>query len=326
MFALIGTWQMCLEGARRGTSLLQSGSSAGDAVEQAVIAVEDEPAYTSVGYGGLPDRTGRVLLDAAFMDGNTLRVGGVISAENIRNPISLARRLCGRETNCLLAGRGAEEAAAAFGLPMRDMRTEASMAKWREAVSKQPEQLTAYRGHDTVCVLALDERGGMAAGTSTSGLFMKDPGRVGDSPLIGSGFYCDARYGAAAATGLGEDIMRGCLSYETVSLMKRGASPREACREALEGLTRRKKELGEDGGSFSVIALSPDGRFGAATTLDLFPFAAGIAASLDRSRLTGRDALRRTGRRSAVRPAAFFMHRGSYTSRNHSVGCINIYA
>ena len=277
MFALIGTWQMCLEGARRGTSLLQSGSSAGDAVEQAVIAVEDEPAYTSVGYGGLPDRTGRVLLDAAFMDGNTLRVGGVISAENIRNPISLARRLCGRETNCLLAGRGAEEAAAAFGLPMRDMRTEASMAKWREAVSKQPEQLTAYRGHDTVCVLALDERGGMAAGTSTSGLFMKDPGRVGDSPLIGSGFYCDARYGAAAATGLGGDIMRGYLSYEAVSLMRRGASPAAACREALAALAARKKSLGEGEGSISLIALNPEGEYGAATTLTAFPFAAGTA-------------------------------------------------
>ena len=275
MYALIGTWQMCLEGARRGTLLLESGASAGDAVEQTVMAVEDEPAYTSVGYGGLPDRTGHVLLDAAFMDGETLRMGGVISAENIRNPISLARKLCGRETNCLLAGRGAEEAAAAFGLPMRDMRTEASMAKWRDAAAKQQGKLTAYRGHDTVCVLALDEQGGMAAGTSTSGLFMKDPGRVGDSPLIGSGFYCDARYGAAAATGLGEDIMRGCLSYEAVSLMRRGASPEAACRDALAALTEHKKRLGEGEGSISLIALNPEGVFGAATTLPVFPFAAG---------------------------------------------------
>ena len=282
MYALIGTWQMCLEGARRGTSLLRDGSPSGEAVEKAIMAVEDEPAYTSVGYGGLPDSSGHVLLDAAFMDGRTLRMGGVISAENIQNPISLARKLCGRETNCLLAGRGAEQAAVSLGLPLRDMRTEVSMERWRKAVSERKVKLSAYQGHDTVCVLALDEDGGMAAGTSTSGLFMKDPGRVGDSPIIGSGFYCDARYGAAAATGLGEDIMRGCLSYETVSLMRRGFSPAEACRAALGALAERKESLGEDRGSISLIALSPEGEFGAATTLPVFPFAAGKgeAASL----------------------------------------------
>ena len=275
MYALIGTWQMCLTGARKGTALLQSGLPAGDAVEQAIMTVEDEPAYTSVGYGGLPDSSGHVMLDAAYMDGRTLHMGGIMSAENIRNPISLARKLCGRETNCLLAGRGAEQAAVSLGLPLRDMRTEGSMEKWRKAVSEEQTKLSAYQGHDTVCVLALDEQGGMAAGTSTSGLFMKDPGRVGDSPIIGSGFYCDDRYGAAAATGLGEDIMRGCLSYETVSLMRRGLSPAEACREALALLTERKESLGEDKGSISLIALGPDGAFGAATTLPVFPFAAG---------------------------------------------------
>ena len=108
---------------------------------------------------------------------------------------------------------------------------------------------------------------------------MKDPGRVGDTPIIGSGFYCDARYGAAAATGLGEDIMRGCLSYEIVSLMKRGASPAEACQEALNGLVERKLALGEDSGSISLIALNPRGEYGAATTLPVFPFAAGTDES-----------------------------------------------
>ena len=275
MNAIIGTWQMSLTGVQHGFTLLKGGAVSGDAVEQAVMAVEDEPEYTSVGFGGLPDCTGHVMTDAAFMDGVTLRMGGVMSAENIRNPISLARRLCGRETNCLLAGRGAEQAAISFGLPMRDMRTEASLEKWRNTAASAPSALSAYQGHDTVCVLALDEKGGMTAGTSTSGLFMKAPGRVGDSPIIGSGFYCDARFGAAAATGLGEDIMRGCLSYEIVSLMKRGASPSEACQEALSALVERKLALGEDSGSISLIALNPQGVFGAATTLPLFPFAAG---------------------------------------------------
>ena len=271
-FTIIGTWKMSLAGVREAAEMLRHGGSAGDAVEHAVMAVEDDPNYMSVGYGGLPDREGRVLLDAAFMDGNTLRMGGVIGVENVRNPIRLAKALCGRAVNCLLYGRGAEEKARALGLPFRDMRTETAMAKWHAERDKAP---LAPQGHDTVCVLAVDGDGRMCAGTSTSGLFMKAPGRVGDSPLIGSGFYCDARYGAAAATGLGEDIMRGCLAYETVSLMRRGAAPMDACREALRGLTVRKEALGEDRGSISLIALSPDGRYGAATTLDLFPFSVG---------------------------------------------------
>ena len=218
-----------------------------------------------------------MLLDAGWMDGQTLRIGGVMAAENLRNPIRAARLLCGRETNCLLAGRGAEQFALNAGLPLRDMRTQSSQARWREAMQSlaDEEPLTAYRGHDTVCVIGLDAQGRMVAGTSTSGLFLKEPGRVGDSPIVGSGFYCDARYGAAAATGLGEDVMRGCLSYEIVSLMRRGADAQSACEEALRGLADRKRALGEDAGSISLIALSAQGGFGASTTLDVFPFVTG---------------------------------------------------
>ncbi len=278
MIQVIGTWKMSLDGVKEAAELLSGGACAGDAVERAIIRVEDNPDYTSVGYGGLPDRDGHVMTDAAFMDGASLRAGAVMSVENVANPICLARRLCGRDTNWLLAGRGAEQAAVTFGLPLRDMRTEASMQKWQAERARIPEKLSAYTGHDTVCVLALDEAGRMAAGTSTSGLFLKDPGRVGDSPVIGSGFYCDARFGAAAATGLGEDIMRGCLSYEVVSLMRRGASPLEACRNALTAFTERKLALGEDAGSISLIALSSQGKTGAATTLEVFPFTTGGAS------------------------------------------------
>ena len=275
MRAVIGTWKMSLDGIREASGLLSAGGRAGDAVERAIVRVEDEPSYTSVGFGGLPDRDGHVLTDAAFMDGQCLRLGAVMSVENVANPIRLARMLCGRETNCVLAGRGAEQAAVAFGLPLRDLGTQASMKRWQAERAGIPEHLTAYTGHDTVCVLALDDHGGMAAGTSTSGLFLKEPGRVGDSPIVGSGFYCDARFGAAAATGLGEDIMRGCLSYEAVSLMRRGASPTEACLEALDGLRKRKLALGEDTPSVSLIALSPEGVYGAATALEIFPYAVG---------------------------------------------------
>lgn len=275
MHAVIGTWEMAKDGVSAAAAMLFRGETAEDAVVQAIRMVEDEPAYTSVGYGGLPNREGRVMLDAALMDGRTLRCGAVMSAEGIQNPILAARLLCGRETNSLLAGRGAEQFAVQSGLPMRDMRTPASLQRWREQVANTNDSQGSYRGHDTVCVLALDRTGHMVAGTSTSGLFMKEPGRVGDSPIIGSGFYCDERYGAAAATGLGEDIMRGCLSYEIVALMRAGSTAQEACDCALRRLVERKLELGEEKGEISVIALSPEGSYGAATTLPIFPFALG---------------------------------------------------
>jgi isoaspartyl peptidase/L-asparaginase-like protein (Ntn-hydrolase superfamily) len=248
--------------------------------------VEDDPRYVSVGYGGLPGRDGRVTLDAAFMDGQTMRFGGVIGAEYIKNPIRAAMLLSERKKNCLLAGRGAEAFALSEGLPLKDMHTESSISRWREAIAEESGTAEAYRGHDTVCILALDASGSLCTGVSTSGLFMKLPGRVGDSPVIGSGFYCDARYGGAAATGLGEDIMRGCLSYDAVSLMRGGAAPQEACDEALHRHRARLRELNEADGGMSLIALNPRGEFGASTTLPLFPFAAareGAGASLYRA-------------------------------------------
>ena len=275
MFGIIGTWKMCFPPVRAAWEGLRESGSSADAVTSAVTRVEDDPAFCSVGFGGLPDREGHVTLDAAFMNGDTLRLGAVMDAEYIKNPILAARLLCGRETSCLLAGWGAERFAAENGLAVRNMLTPESRRKWIDALKRQPERPDAYRGHDTVCVLALDRGGGMTAGVSTSGLFMKEPGRVGDSPLVGSGFYCDSRFGAAAATGLGEQVMRGCLSYAVVSLMRRGASPADACREALSDLEDTRRRLGEEKGSISLIALAPDGRFGAATTLGLFPFAAG---------------------------------------------------
>jgi isoaspartyl peptidase/L-asparaginase-like protein (Ntn-hydrolase superfamily) len=275
MYAIIGTWKMSYEGIKSAFGQLAQGEGLNEAIATAVMSVEDDPRYISVGYGGLPARDGRVTLDAAYMDGQTLRFGGVMCAEGIRNPIRAAMQLSSRKQNCLLAGKGAEEFALSAGLELRDMRTQNALMRWRKALNEESEKLEAYQGHDTVCVIGLDQSGRMGVGTSTSGLFMKMPGRVGDTAIIGSGFYCDARYGGAAATGLGEDIMRGCLSYDTVSLMRRGASPQEACDEALHSLRTRMRELNETDGGMSLIAMDPGGRFGAATTVDLFPFAVG---------------------------------------------------
>lgn len=287
MNAIIGTWKMSYEGVKAAFDKLEAGGRAREAVAQAIMSVEDNPDYVSVGYGGLPARDGHVTLDAAYMDGATLQYGGILCAEGIRNPILAAILLSERRRNCLLAGQGAVAFAIENGLALRNMRTEASQRRWREAVSREQRTQAAYSGHDTVCVVAMDQQGGMGVGTSTSGMFMKEPGRVGDTPIIGSGFYCDIRYGAAAATGLGEDIMRGCLSYDVVSQMKRGANPQEACDEALHTLCRRIRELGETHDGLSLIAMNPDGVFGASTSIESFPFATartGEAAQLHEAR------------------------------------------
>lgn len=280
MYAIIGTWKMSFEGIRRAGQGLGAGGCAADAISEAIRSVEDDPRYVSVGYGGLPARDGHVTLDAAYMDGQTLRYGAILCAENIRNPILAAMLLSKRSRNCVLAARGAERFAVANCLETRPMLTEASERRWRVALAREgasPRPQAAYQGHDTVCVIALDTEGRMGVGTSTSGLFMKEPGRVGDTPVIGSGFYCDARFGAAAATGLGEDIMRGCLSYEAVSLMRRGATPQAACDEALHALLSRMRELGETDGGISLVAMRPDGSFGASTSLEVFPFVTACA-------------------------------------------------
>ena len=276
MHAIIGTWKMCYVGVKEAFQMLEQGKCGHEAIAKAVMAVEDDPRFTSVGYGGLPGRDGRVTLDAAFMDGRTLRYGGVIGVEHIQNPILAAIQLSKRKMNCLLAGPGAEDFALSAGLKLRDMRTENAIRRWREAIQKEAGTSEAYRGHDTVCVIALDDSGDLCVGVSTSGLFMKVPGRIGDSPIIGSGFYCDARYGGAAATGLGEDIMRGCLAHDAVSLMRDGATAQEACDTALYRLRSRMRELDDADGGMSLIALNPEGQFGASTTIDLFPFVAAL--------------------------------------------------
>lgn len=288
MRALIGTWEMSYDGLKAGMEILEKGGSVDDAVVNAIMKVENEPSYTSVGYGGLPARDGHLSFDSAFMDGETLHFGAIMAAESLENPILSARALCGRPTNCLLTGKGAEEFAIAKGFRLREMRTKESMMEWRKRLSEEAEgkevpELRAYNeDHDTVCVIGLDDSGRMVVGTSTSGLFMRDPGRVGDTPIVGSGFYCDAAVGGAAATGVGEDIMRGCLSYEIVSLMRGGMSPQEACETAVRGMVGRRLALSEGRGSFSLIAMNKDGEFGAASSEEFaFPYVTASNGSVE---------------------------------------------
>ena len=277
MYAIIGTRRMSLEGIENCIKELESNGKAADAVEKSIKDVENFPYFKSVGYGGLPNEDMEVELDAAFMDGTNFDFGAVASVKNIKNPIAVARDLSKFEANNFLVGNGAEKYADKNGFERINMLTDRAKIHYKNRLyeenklSKQRD-LKPYIGHDTVGVCALDKNGNLASGTSTSGLFMKKAGRVGDSPVIGSGLYADSEVGAASATGLGEDLMKGCISYEIVRLMKNGLSAQDACDEAVNNLDKILKKKRSKSGDLSVVAIDKNGNFGVATNIDGFSF------------------------------------------------------
>lgn len=274
MWGMIATWRMAVEGVTKGAQLLKEGGNAGDAVETAIREVEDFPYYKSVGYGGLPNEEMEVELDAAYMDGDTLDVGAVAAIKDYANPVSIARRLSHEKVNSMLVAEGAEKFAHKEGFERKNMLTDRAKAFYRKRIKEDREkELKPYAGHDTVGMVCLDGAGKMTAATSTSGLFMKKKGRVGDSPIVGSGFYADSKVGGASATGLGEDLMKGCISYEIVRLMKEGMHPQQACETAVNQLDRELKERRGAAGDLSLIAMNHLGEWGVATNIDGFSFA-----------------------------------------------------
>lgn len=272
-YAMIATWRMAVEGITSSKKILEKGGTAGDAIENAIKMVEDYPFYKSVGYGGLPNEDCEVELDAAYMDGDTLDIGAVAGIKDYKNPISIARKLSKERFNCFLVGAGAEAYAHKEGFERVNMLTDRAKMHYQKRRKETIEKgLSPYDGHDTVGMIALDSEKKMVAGTSTSGLFMKKRGRVGDSPLSGSGFYVDSEVGGASATGLGEDLMKGCISYEIVRLMKEGYHPQEAADKAVEDLNAELKRRRGKAGDLSVVCLNNKGEFGVATNIDGFSF------------------------------------------------------
>ncbi|MDO5040153.1 N(4)-(beta-N-acetylglucosaminyl)-L-asparaginase [Clostridium sp.] len=272
-WAMIATWRMAVEGITEASEDLKNGGFAGDAIEKAIKAVEDFPYYKSVGYGGLPNEHCEVELDAAYMDGDTLSIGAVAGIKDYSNPISIARKLSEERFNCFLVGAGAEDYAHKEGFERKNMLTDRAKQHYKKKVKETLEKgLSPYDGHDTVGMIAVDKEGKMVAGTSTSGLFMKRKGRVGDSPVSGSGFYCDSEVGGASATGLGEDLMKGCISYEIVRLMKEGMHPQEACDKAVQDLNDKLTRKRGKSGDLSLVALNNKGEWGVATNIAGFSF------------------------------------------------------
>ena len=242
----------CAAAAQVGWNILKEGGSALDAVEAAIRALEDDPTFNA-GYGSDLNSEGEVQMDSGLMEGAELQAGAVGAIQGVRHPVSVARLLVDRK-EILLVGPDARQFAAQKGAELcdpADLITEKQRRAWEE---KQRENGPA--DNDTVGAVAIDCNGNLACGTSTGGTGTNPPGRVGDSPLVGCGFYADNQAGACALTGDGEQIMRVALGYSVVALLRDGCEPDEAARKALARLEERVE------GEAGIILIDREGRIG----------------------------------------------------------------
>jgi isoaspartyl peptidase/L-asparaginase-like protein (Ntn-hydrolase superfamily) len=282
---VLATWPFGQAAARAALPLLQQGKPALDAAVAGAQVIEDDPKVHSVGYGGIANAVGTVQLDACVMDGHTLACGAVAAVENVRHVAALARRVMEKTPHVLLAGDGARLFAVQQGFPLETLNTPESVAEWEKRRAKErkvPPPGSPAGNHDTVTVLALDQKGSLGGVCSTSGLALKLPGRVGDSPLIGSGLYVDNTAGAAGATGVGEEIIRVGGSLLVVELIRSGKGPQEACEEAVKRVNALAVRRGVHPAQVAFLALDPKGRVGAACTAQSnFEYAVGRAGKVE---------------------------------------------
>jgi beta-aspartyl-peptidase (threonine type) len=259
---LSGVNQALAEGWR----VLEGGGKALDAVQAAIVAMEEDETFDA-GRGSFLTRDGRVQLDALMMDGATMRAGGVGCVERIRNPIRAARLVLDDSPHVYFVGEGAERFAQEHGMALcrnEELVIEREVKRLKAAQEKEaaghPDLTFAgpQTSHDTVGAVALDANGNIAAGTSTGGTLNKAPGRVGDSSLIGCGCYADNLSAAASCTGWGEPIMKLVLAKWAADRVRSGGAPDAVASEAVEYLKRRLQGHG------GIILLDARGRFGIA--------------------------------------------------------------
>jgi L-asparaginase / beta-aspartyl-peptidase len=249
---------------KAGWSVLLKGGSSVDAVETAIMIMEDDETFDA-GRGSFINQAGEVELDASIMCGKTFRAGAIAAVQNVRNPIALARKIMDESELVLLVGIGATRFAREHGIAtcrQDDLITNRELERWREAQGKRTSMTKdAFRRKkvpvDTVGAVALDATGTLASGTSTGGTPNKYPGRVGDSPLIGCGTYADNSIGGVSTTGWGESMIRVVMAKSVVELMERnGGDPEAAAREGIRILERKVDGYG------GVIAISKVGKIG----------------------------------------------------------------
>ncbi|ATX70761.1 N(4)-(beta-N-acetylglucosaminyl)-L-asparaginase [Spiroplasma clarkii] len=275
-YAMIGTWRMAYEAIANNIDQLKQSTAPGAALVQAIVEVENYPYFKSVGYGGLPNQECEVELDAAFMNGSTLAIGAIGGVKNIKNPIKLAHHLSQEKFNSFLVAAGAEKYAQQQGFEFTNMLTKRAQQHYQKKLDllRSDPTLSPYDGHDTVGMVSLDSQNNLCVGTSTSGLFMKKPGRVGDSPVMGSGFYADSEVGGAVATGLGEDIYKGCLSFLVVEKLRQNFDVKTVVQEVVKEFNDKLIQKYGKCGPISIVALDKNGEYGVGTNCE-FSFVVG---------------------------------------------------
>jgi N4-(beta-N-acetylglucosaminyl)-L-asparaginase len=252
---LLSTWKFGLPANAAGWPFACKPGGVLDALEQTCIACELDLSVDSVGVGGLPDADGEVSLDGAIML-SPARSAGVAYIRTYPHPVSIARRVMEKTPHKLLVGEGVERFAAKEGFTTATLRTESARRKWEEWKTLQPK----VDSHDTIGVLCMDASGTIGAACSTSGRAYKLPGRVGDSPLIAHGLYCDPKGGTAVATGTGELMIGVAASFLVVERMRMGDRPIDAIRFVLDRVVENFGVISEKD-QCALIALSPNGEY-----------------------------------------------------------------
>jgi N4-(beta-N-acetylglucosaminyl)-L-asparaginase len=261
---VLSTWNFGLQANEAAWEILKNKGRALDAVEAGVKIQEGDPKERSVGYGGRPDREGRVTLDACIMD-EFSNIGSVACLEHIKHPISVARAVMEKTPHVMLVGEGALQFALEQGFPKENLLLEDSEKEWKEWLkTSQYLPKANIENHDTIGMIALDAHGNLSGACTTSGMAFKMHGRVGDSPIIGAGLFVDNEIGAATATGHGEEVIRIAGCHLVVELMRQGKSPQKACEEAVMRIVKLTNNRGKNLKDIQVgfIALNKKGEYG----------------------------------------------------------------
>jgi beta-aspartyl-peptidase (threonine type) len=251
---------------KAGWAVLSKGGTAVDAVEKAIIVMEDDDTFDA-GTGSFMNAAGEVELDASIMSGKKYRAGAIAAVQNVKNPISLARKIMEESEHILLVGMGATRFAREHGIKtcsQDDLITNRELERWREVQKKKnPVTRDAFRRKrvpvDTVGAVAIDSHGNIASGDSTGGTPNKYPGRVGDSPLIGCGTYADNEIGGVSTSGWGEALIKVVMAKTVIDLMDHnGGDPEQAALAGLKILVRKTDSYA------GIIAINNEGRIGIA--------------------------------------------------------------
>lgn len=275
-------WDASVEGvkaaARRGHQVVSDGGSAVDAVEAAVVVLEDNPVFDA-GTGSVLTLDGEVEMDALVMSGEGLKAGAVAVIKNVQNPVKVARLVMEKTPHAMLAGEGANQFAAAHGHPQVPPDTlvtayaKEKLEKYKKFTKSVDSLFNVLQvqqkqsGHDTVGCAVLDRSGHTACATSTGGITAKMPGRVGDTPVVGAGGYADDQVGAVSTTGHGESIMRVCFARHITATMATGVPVNTSIQQSLEHMAKRVEGCG------GAVAVSCSGEVGVGFSTPRMPWA-----------------------------------------------------